>query len=61
MLVLFRSKMAFVGHFFPELQFFIFFFIFQHALLLPYSLTIFGTAGARTDSLSDESMKKLEL
>ena len=40
MLTLFRSKTAFVGHFFSELQK-----CFQLALLLTRSLTILGTAG----------------
>ena len=39
-LILFRSKWAFVGHFFEELQT-----CFQLALSLTRSLTILGTAG----------------
>ena len=41
MLSLFQSKMAFIGLFFSEVQK-----CFQLALLLTYSLTILGTAGA---------------
>ena len=46
----FRSKTAFVGHFFSELQK-----CFQLPLLLTPSLTILGTAGIWTDNLCPQS------